>query len=75
MFSLFILLLSFNESLATKYPFLNDEQRMTRPTLIDMNLVNFKYYPFMISLDKCSGCYNVLFPKVCVPKKPKRHKC
>ena len=31
---------------------------MVRPTLIDLNPVECKYYPFMISLDKCSGrCY------------------
>ena len=31
---------------------------MVRPTLIDLNLVECKYYPFMIILDKCRGsCY------------------
>ena len=43
-----------------------------RPTVIDLNSVELKYYPFMIGLDKCSGNCNVLFPKIYVPKK-KRH--
>ena len=28
---------------------------MVRPNLIDLNPVELKYYPFMISLDKFSG--------------------
>ena len=43
MFSLFIVLLSFSSSLATKFLFLNNEPCMVRPTLIDLNLV--EYYP------------------------------
>ena len=39
---------------------------MIRPTLIDINLVELKHYPFMISLNKCTGSCNVLPPKVCV---------
>ena len=46
---------SFSESLATKYLSLNDEPCMVRSTLIDLNSVELKYYPFMISLDNCSG--------------------
>ena len=56
MFSLikevFIILLSLSESLAidrTKCLFLNHELYMVRPTLIDMNPVQLKYYSFMIS--------------------------
>ena len=75
MFSLikqvFVVLLSFSESLTTKCLFLNDEPYMVRPTLIDMNLVELKYYQFMISLNKYAGSCNVLFPKICVPKKTK----
>ena len=74
MFSLFIVLLSFSESLAcdrTKCLFLNDEPCMVRPTLIDMNPIELKYYPFMISLNKCTGTCNVLSPKICVPKETK----
>ena len=44
MFNLFIVLLSFSESLATKCLFLNDEPCMVRPTYIDMNLNELKYY-------------------------------
>ena len=53
MFSLFIVLLSFSESLATKCLFLNDKPCMVRPILIDMGPVELKYYPFMIILNKC----------------------
>ena len=74
MFSLFIILLSFGKSLAcdqTKCLFLNDEPCMVRPTLINMNLNELKFYPFMISLNKCTGSCNVLSPKICVPKETK----
>ena len=42
---------------------------IVRPTIIDMNPVDLKLYPFMISLNKCPGSCNVLSPKLCVPKK------
>ena len=46
MFSLikqvFVVLLGFSESLATKCSFLNDEPCMVRPTLIYLNLVELK---------------------------------
>ena len=75
MFSLikqvFIVLLSFSVSLATKCMFLNDEPCIVRPTLIDMNPVELKYYPFMISINKSSGSCNVLSPKICVAKETK----
>ena len=48
---------------------------MVRPSLIDSNHVELKYYSFMISLDKCSGSCNVVLPKICAPKKKKGHKC
>ena len=44
---------------------------MVRPTLIDMNPVELKYYPFNISLNKCTRSCNVLSPKICVPKETK----
>ena len=44
---------------------------LNRHTIIDMNLVELKYYPFMISLNKCTGSCNILYPKVCVPKETK----
>ena len=77
MFSQFIALLHFSSSLACdpiKYLFLNDEPCMVRPTLINVNPVGLRYYPFMISLDKCTGSFNVLFPKICL-KRNKIHKC
>ena len=50
--------LSFRNFLAhdwTKCLFLNDELCMVRPTLIDLNPVEPKHYPFMISLNKYTG--------------------
>ena len=44
---------------------------MVRRTVIDLNPVELKYYPFMISLNKCTGSCNVLSPKLCVPKETK----
>ena len=44
---------------------------MFRPTLIGLNPVELKYYPFMISLNKCTGSCNFLSPKICVPKEAK----
>ena len=53
MFSLFIVL-RFNSSLE-HYPakclFLNNEPCMVIPTLIDMDPVQLRYYPFMIRLN------------------------
>ena len=69
---LFTVLLSLSESLTTKCLFLNDESCVVRPTLIDMDpVVELEYYPFMISLNKCTGNCNVLTPKICVPKETK----
>ena len=59
MFSMFIALLSFSKSLATKYLFLNDEPCMVRPTLVDMNPNDLKYYLLITSLNKCTGKCNV----------------
>ena len=44
---------------------------MIRPTPIDINPVEPKYYPFMIGLNKCSGSCNGLSPKICVAKETK----
>ena len=74
MFSLFIVLLSFNESLAIKCLFLNEQQYMVRPTIFDMNPVELKYYSFMISLNKCTGGCNVLSTKIMSFKRNKKHK-
>ena len=46
--------------------FSNEESSMVRPTLIDMNPSEPKYYQFMISFKKCTRGYNVLSPKACV---------
>ena len=46
--NMFILLLSFSGSSATKCMSLNKEQCQTRPFVIDLNRVEHKYYPFMI---------------------------
>ena len=67
----FILLVSFSTSLArsqTKCLFLNDEPCMVKPTLIEMNLVEPKNDPIIISLNKCTGNCNVLSSKICVQK-------
>ena len=74
MLSLFIVLLSFSSSLKrdlTKCVLLNGEPCMVRPTLIDLNPVELKYYPFMITLNKCIGSCKILSPKICVQKKQK----
>ena len=41
---------------------------MVRPTIIDMNPVELKYYPLLICLNKCNGSCNDFPPKICVPK-------
>ena len=67
----FIVLLSFSKSLAAKCLFLNGEPCMVKPTVVNMSPVELKYYPFIISLNKCAKCFNVLYPNVCVPKETK----
>ena len=47
---------------------------MIRPSLINLNSDELKYYPFTITLDKCSGSCNSgndLSTKICVPSKTK----
>ena len=66
MFGLFILLISFSESLATI--FLNDEPCMVRSTINVMNPNELNSYPFLISFNECKGSCNVLSPKIWVPK-------
>ena len=55
---LFFGFVSFSRSLATKYMLLINEQCKTSLTIIDLNLIELKYYSFMISLNKCNGSYN-----------------
>ena len=67
----FIVLLYFSGFLArdrAKCLSLNDDPCMIRPTVIDLNPVELKYYPFIISLDKCNESCNVLSPEICVLK-------
>ena len=45
---------------------------MVKPTLIDLNLVELKCYPFMISLDEYRGSCNVLSPKNMCSERNKR---
>ena len=71
MLKMFIALLSFINSLATKFLILNDESCMVRYTVVDMNPNELKFYSFMITFNKCAGSCNVLTPKVCVPKETK----
>ena len=42
---------------------------MVRRSPINMNPIELKDYPFMISLGGSNGNCNVLPPKTCVPKK------
>ena len=70
----FIALLSFSRSLATKCVSLSNKSWMARPALIDLNPIELNYYLFMISLDKCNGSCNAisavdLSTKTCVPSK------
>ena len=44
---------------------------MIRPIRIDLNPVQLKYYPFMISIDKCTGICNVLSFEIYVLKETK----
>ena len=44
---------------------------MVRTILIDLNPVELKYCPSMISIDKCNGSCNILSPKICIPKETK----
>ena len=69
MFSLFIVLLRFSSYLATKCLFFNDEPCMA--TLIDLNSVELKYYPLIISFNKRTGSCNILPPKICASKEKK----
>ena len=68
----FMALLSFSGSLATKCVTLNNEPGMIGLTFIDF--VKLNYYPFMVNLDKCSGSCNAadeLSIITCVPNKTK----
>ena len=57
----FIVLLSFRSPLDTKCLSSNDEPCMVRPSLIDFNPVELKYYTFMVILDKCSVSWDTKY--------------
>ena len=70
----FIVLLSFSGSLATKCVSLSNETCVARPTLINLNPIGLKYYPFMVTPDKCNKSFYVvddLSTNICVPSKTK----
>ena len=53
---------------------LTTELYMTRPTVIDLNLIELNYFPFIISLDKSSRSFNAvddLSMKICILIKTK----
>ena len=52
----FIALLSFSRSIATKCVSLNNEPCITRSTFIDLNPVELDYYLSMIELDMIRCC-------------------
>ena len=56
----FIVLLSFSESLATKSVSLNDKPCVARFTLVNLNPIKLNYYLFTISLDKCNRSCNAV---------------
>ena len=57
---LFVALLSFSRSLATKCESLiSNKPRITRFTIIDLNPIELNYYLFMVILNKCNGSCNV----------------
>ena len=60
--------------LATKCVSLNKEPHLTMPTLINLNLIELNYYPFIVSPDKCNASCNVvdgLYIKICLPLETK----
>ena len=69
-----IVLLRFSRFLATKCGSLNDEPCMIRPTPLDWNPVELKYYSFMIRLDKCNGNWKCFIPKNMCFQKYKKNK-
>ena len=71
---MFVVLLCFRKPFVTKFVSLNNEACMIRPTLIDLDPDEIKYYRFMISLDKYSGISNSIdafATKICIPSKTK----
>ena len=66
------MVLGFGGSLTAKFVFMNNQLRMVRQTLIDLNPDELHYYPFIISLYSCNWSYNIAeakFGRICVPNK------
>ena len=59
MHGVFIALLTFSRSLATKCVSLNSEAYIVRPTVTYLNPIEFNYYPFIISIGKGKEICNV----------------
>ena len=64
-------LLGFVNSSATKCLFLSVDLLFVRLTLIYLNPVELKYYPFTISLDRRTGSFDVWPPNTYVAKETK----
>ena len=64
MFSLVIALLNFSEIFSLKYLFLNNESRMVRPNIIDVDPGELKNCAFMIILNKSTANYNISSSKI-----------
>ena len=65
---LLLVLLCFSGSLAIKYISMNDQACLVRPTLIDLNLDELHYQPFIISMIRYKGSCNTvedLFGRIC----------
>ena len=70
----FIALLIFSGSSATKCLLLNNEQCITRLNFIDLNPFKPNYCPLIISLSKCNRSFNAaddICTKSCVPSETK----
>ena len=51
---------------------LNNQPCQPRQTLINLNLDELYYYPFVVSVSKCGGSCNTIddpFGRICVPNK------
>ena len=65
-------MLCFGRSLAIKWICMNNQQCITRPTIIDLNLDELHYYPFIINMNRCDrSCNTVEDPlgRICIPHK------
>ena len=57
---LVLMLVGFGGSLTIKCVSMNNQACLVRPTLIDLNLDELLYYPFIISMDRCDGSCNTV---------------